>query len=86
VIHDQTSDQTLRCGDRASHRVFRQAIQQLLNGIVVVLFKLETRPNNTFLKRERLVGDEIRHNRFDLLSLVPSVPERRLKEVRLREI
>lgn len=65
-----------------THRIFRQAIQQLLNGVVVVFFKLEARPNNTFLKAQWFISDQIQDDGFNLFSLIPSVSERRFEEIR----
>lgn len=66
--------------------VCRQAVQQLLDGIVVFIFKLQPRPCDAFFEREWLVGHKVRNNLLHLFCLLTRVLEGRLEEVGLGEI
>lgn len=69
-----------------SNGVLRQAVEELADGVVVLLLELETRPDDAFLEGERLVRHEVRSNLLDLLLLLTGVLQVVLEEIGLRQI
>lgn len=72
---------TARC-----NRVLGQAEKQLLDIVVIVLLKLEPRPDDALLKRQRLSGNEIRENGVDLLLRLARELQVILEVVGVRQI
>lgn len=70
----------------AGDGILRQAEEQLPDGVVVLLFKLQTGPDDALLEGQGLVADEVRDKLFDLLLLLARVLQVVLEEVRLREV
>ncbi len=70
----------------ARNSIFRQAVQQLTNAVVVLVLELQTSPDDTLFEGERLVGDEIRHNLLKELLRLARVLEAVLEEVGFSEI
>ena len=71
---------------KSTHCVLRQAIQQLLDAVHIVILKLHPRPDNALLKCQRLLRDQELMDLLDLFTRLATVLERRLDKVRLREI
>lgn len=68
----------------AADRILGQAVEQLANGVVVLVLKLHARPDDALFERERLVGDKVRDNLFNLLLRLTGVLEVVLEEVWFR--
>ena len=70
----------------ACHGVLRQTEEQLPDRIIILLFELETSPDNALLEGQWLVCHEIRYKLFDLLALLTRILEVALEVVGLTQI
>ena len=61
-------------------------MQKLSNGIVKLLFKLKTCPDNALFEGQWLVGDQIRNYLLDVIMLLAGIFEGVLQVVGFRKI